>query len=57
MLVSIKIENNNIDILTKENDSFWGISFLKKEDNTEELALIEEHLTDEEYQEVLARIS
>ena len=57
MLVGIKIENNNIDILTKENDSFWGISFLKKEDNTEELALIEKHLTDEEYQEVLARIS
>lgn len=32
----------------KDNNSLWGISFIASEDNSEYLALISEHVTDEE---------
>lgn len=57
MLIDLKIENNNVQVTFKENDTLWGISFIKSDDNSEELALIESHATDEEMATIRAELT
>ena len=56
--MTIKINDTNIQVDFKNDDgTLWGISFVKKEDNSEELNLIREHATDEEYNIILGRLN
>ena len=50
--MTIKINDTNIQVDFKEDNKLWGISFVKKEDNSEELNLIREHATDEEMERI-----
>ena len=56
MLTQVNKIESNINVLCEENNELWGLSFLVKEDNTEEIAILKEHLNDEELQEVIAYI-
>jgi len=57
MLIQTLIQGNNIQVTFKEeNNALWGLSFVNSSDNTEELALIKEHATDEEYTQIVEAI-
>ena len=56
MLIQVNKIESNINVLCEENNELWGFSFLVKEDNAEEIAILQEHLTEEELQEVIACI-
>ena len=45
-------DGDNVQVTIKEGDNLWGLSFILKEDNSEEIALLKEHLSDEEIAQV-----
>ena len=57
MLIDTQINGDNIQVDFKNDDgTLSGICFVNSSDNTEELALIKEHATDEEYTQIVEAI-
>jgi len=56
MLKKYVEKDNNIQVTFKEDNKLWGLSFTNSEDNSEYLALIKEHATDEEYASIVKQI-